>query len=67
MSGELGQLVILCPQELQELRLLEKDPEMLEVVQEEEKQCLTEIEELEVWAACAMLASITLSMVHPRV
>ena len=58
--------VILCPQELQELHLLEKDPEMLEVVREEEKHCLTEIEELEVWAACDMLANVTLSMVHLR-
>ena len=37
---------------------------MLEVVREEESQCLTEIEELEVWAACDMLANVTLSMVH---
>ena len=46
------------------MRLLEKDPEMLEVVREEESQCLTEIEELEVWAACDMLANVTLSMAH---
>lgn len=51
--------VILCPKELQELHLLEKDPEMLEIVREEEKQCLTKIEELEVWASC--LAIVPLS------
>lgn len=57
--------VILCSQELQELHLLEKDPEMLEIVREEEKQCLTKIEELEVWAAC--LATVPLSIVHTLV